>query len=337
MWMDRKAIEPLANWVDNANAVRIIERISPTLEALGVLAIPLVLFIATQSYQERVIAREKAYQENLRQQESERLQQQALKDYLNQLSTLLLDLDGDLRDSKNERLRTLTEATTLTLLSEPKFSGDRKEQVIRFLSQLELVNVNSLDETLQSDDEKGVTLSLSGTNLAETDLGGASLSGANLSKASLRKVFLFKTDLSGADLSEADLGGSILTEANLSRADLSGANLSENIEISPDTDGTGIIVIAYVGSSDGISRTDLSRADLSEANLSRANLSGANLSKTNLSKANLSRANLSETDLGSGDNLTQEQVASALLCRTQLPETIDLNPNRDCEKLEATP
>ena len=80
-----------------ADLFKIIERLSPTLEALGVIAIPLVLFFATQRYQDGV-----------EQRELEKLQQETVANYLNQLSTILLDVDGDLRDPQNEKLRTLT-------------------------------------------------------------------------------------------------------------------------------------------------------------------------------------------------------------------------------------
>ena len=128
--VEKHTIEPIADWVDHADIFRIIERVSPTIEAFGVLIgaflIPLVLFAATQNYQDQVIEREREYQETIRQQELERLHQQALEDYFNQLSTILLELEGDLREPRNERLRTLTNAATLTLLREPKLDGYRK-------------------------------------------------------------------------------------------------------------------------------------------------------------------------------------------------------------------
>ena len=64
--IERHAVEPIARWIDKADLFRIIERISPALEALGVIAIPFVLFFAGQQYQNK-----------LQEQENERLQQQA--------------------------------------------------------------------------------------------------------------------------------------------------------------------------------------------------------------------------------------------------------------------
>jgi len=104
--------------------------------------------------------------------------------------------------------------------------------------------------------------------------------------------------LFGVNLSHVNLVGADLCSANLRRANLSSA--------------------------------DLRQINLSDANLRRINLSDANLCSTNLSNANLYEANLSGVK-----NWTEEQLSSAKLCKTQLPEGCNLDPDRDCQELES--
>ena len=317
--VEKRTIEPIADWVDHADIFRIVERISPTIEALGVLIgaflIPLVLFTATQNYQDQVIEREREYQESVRQQELDRLHQQALEDYFSQLSTILLELEGDFREPQNERLRTLTNAATLTLLREPKLDGYRKGQVIRFLSQVGLITAdsNSADQLTAS---TAVTLnlnqsSLSGASLSGVDLRGASFEGANLSKADLNGADLRDADLTGADLSQADLQYADLRNANLSNANLSDVFMYQE-------DGT-IFTYGYLP---GQVPRNIG------ADLEGADLRGADLSNSSLKDVVLKNADLSDI------NIEAEALALSWLCSTKLPENINLDPNRDCSQLE---
>lgn len=77
-------------------------------------------------------------------------------------------------------------------------------------------------------------------------------------------------------------------------------------------------------------RADLSGADLTLANLSSADLKSANLSSADLQYTDLIDADLSGANLSNARNWTKEQLASAKLCQTTLPEGCDLDPNRDC-------
>lgn len=105
-------------------------------------------------------------------------------------------------------------------------------------------------------------------------------------------------DLSHADVCHASLGHANLSSAHLNNANLSGANLGG---------------------------ANLGGADFSGADLSSAHLGGANLSFAMFSGANLSGANLN-----GAKNCTEEQLSSARLCRTKLPEGCNLDPDRDC-------
>ena len=231
---EKQGVEPAARWVYGADLFKIIERLSPTMEALGVIAIPVVLFFATQRYQN-----------NLQQRELDKLQQETVANYLNQLSTILLDVDGDLLDPQNERLRTLTTATTLTLLDDPNLNGARKGQVIKFLSEMNLVSSDEIYGPQQPRD-RFITIRLVNANLAFANLAFADLAFANLVFADLRGADLIDADLHGADLVGAnlidtDLVGADLSDANLSDADLRGAylcktQLAKTLKVNPDRD-----------------------------------------------------------------------------------------------------
>jgi uncharacterized protein YjbI with pentapeptide repeats len=300
--LEKRAIEPAAKWVDNADLFRLIERISPALEALGVLAIPLVLFFATQGYQE-----------NLRQQELERLQQQAVKDYLNQLSTILLDAKGNLRDPQNEQLRILTTATTLTLFREPNLDGDRKGQVVEFLAEMRLVNVNRIygpqlleDEipTISLDNADLRYVNLLGADLALSDLSGANLRYANLINADLSDANLDDVNLNDADLALADLIGAALNDAelndaNLRYADLRGATLNDAELRDADLALADLIGANLIDAE--LNYADLRSADLRGATLNDADLSDADLALADLIGANLIGAELNYADLRSAD------------------------------------
>nr|WP_276300134.1 pentapeptide repeat-containing protein [Leptolyngbya sp. BC1307] len=68
------------------------------------------------------------------------------------------------------------------------------------------------------------------------------------------------------------------------------------------------------------------------ANLEEAQLQGAELKGANRQEAKLLNTNLQEAQ-----NLTDEQLTSAKLCRTTLPDSITLDPNRECEELGIDP
>jgi len=198
-------------WSAIKASFRWAEKISPVIEAIGVIAIPLVIWFATQSAQEAKDNSEKAARA-----------QEAVKTYLNQLSTAFLD--GSLE--KDERLRTVTRASTLALFNDPNLDGGRKGQVIEYLTELKLVQI----EVGDPQGSKKPLVSLASSSLNNAVIEGKNLRGADLSEAKLNGASLFATDLSGADLSRAELKGADLTVTrlegtNLVRADLSGATI----------------------------------------------------------------------------------------------------------------
>ena len=212
----------------------------------------------------------------LQQLQQQKAEEEALQLYYDRLSTLLIEkvlLALPSKANKTEQETQLMEsakdifrARTLSVLR--RYSNDprRKESVIRFLIDTEILSK--------------LKVSLRSADLCSADLRGADLRGADL-----RGADLYEANLSGADLSEANLSGANLAGTNLTLVNLEGANLS-----------WACILQARIGCS-RLSGADFSGADLSQASLDHANLSGAKLIEANLSFARLDHAILSEAKL----------------------------------------
>jgi uncharacterized protein YjbI with pentapeptide repeats len=180
--------------------------------------------------------------------------------------------------------------STLRRLSD----GIRKASVVRLLIETDII--------------KRLKVSLHGAELNGAGLSGANLEGADLSLAGLSGAVLL-----GASLNDAVLLGASLNDADLSHAKLICADLSYTNLRGAD--------LRY---------TTLSGALLFGANLNGAVLSYANLSGAYLEGADLSFADLTDADLSRAKGLTKEQLENAYLCHTNLPEGIDMDPNREC-------
>ena len=176
---------------------------------------------------------------------------------------------------------------------------------------------------------------LRNANLSEADMRKADLEavdfaeaiiwGANLAEANMKGANLWRTNLEGSNLQFANLEQSNFEAANLEEAVLENANLVRAVLWKANLKG------AY-----------LSDADLKEVNLTDANLEGASLHRTNLERADLFNTNLEgaglwDANLQGVQNLSENQLFKAKLCRTILPATISLNPNRDCKELGIDP
>jgi uncharacterized protein YjbI with pentapeptide repeats len=144
-----------------------------------------------------------------------------------------------------------------------------------------------------------------------------------LEGADLRSAFLVNAYLAGVILKSADLRGAHLEGANLKCANLEGANL-EGANLSNATLRGATLRGAT------LRHTILSVANFTNADLSYANLTDTDLSYTNLYGTNLSYTNLSINTINK--RLTKKQLKNAYLCKTTLPEGIDMDPNRDCSK-----
>ena len=240
-------------------------------------------------------------------------QEEALQNYFDKVSALLekglteIAAKGDAAMPEEINLlntwKKILRARTLSILL--RLDSDHNRTLTMFLFEADII-------------PKLVTFNhanLRGANLRdailyESNFNYANLSGADLYSVRLSRAKMQGANLSGATLRHADLSGVKLMEADLNGADLSKANL------------------CFVN----LSRADLSNADLSKANLSQANLSGADLSK-----AGLYFAIMLNVDLRGAKGLNEEQLENEnppYLCRTQLPEGMDIDPNRDCDRLK---
>jgi len=256
----------------------------PLWDWMGLLIVPVAVALVTvvgtvvfswqQEHRQNRIEEQRAQSE--RQIEEQRAQDAALQVYLDQMSSLLLDKDRPLRQSKEgSEVRILARARTLTVLTrlESRLGNSqlgtpsyfRKGSVLQFLYESRLIE--------------------QGSNEGQPIPAIISLTGADLSGVQMTG----RIDLSGADLSDADLSDANLSDANLQHADLSKARLSGA----------------------NLSDADLSGANLSIAELSKSNLSRADLSEARLSEADLSDADLSGAVLSDAKASTDEQLLQA--------------------------
>lgn len=136
----------------------------------------------------------------------ERNQQEALKDYLNRMTTLLIDKNLSLKPFESPEVR-VARALTLSVLRE--LDLERRKHLIDFLYEAELIQYrcSGASPTL-----------LKGANLSELDLSGVYLEKADLTGTDLKNAKLINAKLFGADLSQANLDGADLSEAKLAEA-----------------------------------------------------------------------------------------------------------------------
>ena len=323
IWLEKQVIEPLNFWSDRADVFQFFSKVSPVIEAIGVLAIPIVIFSFESRREEKLIEFEK--QRDERQDRLEKAiisnqadvrKQQAVREYLSQITDIYLEVKNPDDIRANENLNDLLEATTLSILEELSISedsqiglgkedesdlyeGDRRREVIKFLYKLGWIQGYEPLISLSTANLEGAYLfavnlggaNLEGAYLKGADLTGADLEGANLKEADLERVYLMEANLEGVDLVRANLWG-----ANLAAADLEGASLW-----GADLGG------AY-----------LEGAYLEGAYLPAADLGGANLEGANLFRANLENANLEGVYL-----------EGPKFCNTKMPDEV-IN-NRDCK------
>lgn len=185
--LEKKVIDLLARWADRANIFQLFSKISPIIEALGVLAIPFVI-LAFEVRQER---RQQQFESRVISAQADVRQQQAVREYLSQVTTIHLESDQGKKLREDGELQKLLEANTLALFNElsvredtrqdadndgtldrEAISQDRKGQVVEFLSGLNWIN---------GSEDKEPLLSLSKANLIGADLGIANLSSYSLS------------------------------------------------------------------------------------------------------------------------------------------------------------
>lgn len=246
-----------------------------------------------------------------------RAQDEALQQYLDQVSSLLAELEKPKEPMDRALFSKLAQARTLVLLL--KLDSNRKREPLKLIAQLELINRHSPLLSLKNaglDNADLHEITLLNVSLEEADLRGADLTGADL-----RESDLTGADLRGADLTRAVLTHACLAHANLlpydrlNPAQLNAPHLSNGSDPSHVDEGSRLALATFNGRH--LTLTELDEADLQEANLrgavlykanlSRANLDGAVLIDADLRRADLSGAVLDNTDLR-GAKVTEEQL-----------------------------
>jgi uncharacterized protein YjbI with pentapeptide repeats len=280
------------------------------LKFLELIIVPLTLSIAG-------LLLSNAAEERQERLEEIRFQQNAIKDYLNEVTRLL---GGDLtEESKN-----IIKARTTTVLTEiggaeniqPQIVGKSKGLILQFLYESQLLSGATIIPISPGEDFNSLELkdaSLYGLYLNGVSFQGATLNGSNFQNASfnlsnfqsatLRDTIFFSANLIGADLSNTDLRNadfrfSDLRYANLRKAKLNGANLQG---------------------------ANLAGADLSEADLINVNLENAILTESKLINVNFVNANMKAVRMDAaqihGVTIENSNLNHAIFVRANIQKT----------------
>lgn len=169
---------------------------------LQLLLVPLLLAVGVAVLE---IAESRRQEENL----AEQYKQQILRDYFNDINSLIFDSDKfkGLQDSPAyDPRREVLGARTLSALKIFGEDEDKKNQIIRFIASSSLSSLIPIRRANLSD------LDLSGATLTGVDLRASKLNNTDLTGANLGEAYLCSSDLSGADLE-----GAILTNARYNK------------------------------------------------------------------------------------------------------------------------
>jgi len=244
---------------------------------VGVLIIPVALTAGSIWLNNTQVRREEALA-------NERAQDEALQQYLDQMSDLLINQRLHKQRTKSA-VHLLAQARTTTVLL--TLDEHRKRRPLKLVYRLDLINRDN------------PFLDLNNAALENADLTEISLTDACLRGVDLRRANLNGSNLSGIELSNADLRGANLSDVDLSGACLKNANLFAYNERNP---------------------AKMSKHNLNGAAPIDLDQSSNDLKPTNLSGAILRDADLSGALLVSTEGLTQDQIDQAIGDRmTQLP------------------
>ena len=165
--------------------------------------------------------------------EEERSQKEVLESFLQTMTDLILTHKISISPTQ----QTLAIARARTNIAVNNLNGQRKGQVLQFLYESDLIDINpkldllginlqsaSLDEIVLGKSEiKGAYFNLS--SIQNGNLDGAILTGCDFSQANLSKSRVRNVDLSYSNLTKAKLKNMDLTSVNFEGANLTGANL----------------------------------------------------------------------------------------------------------------
>jgi uncharacterized protein YjbI with pentapeptide repeats len=197
-------------------------------EWLQLLIVPIALtgigFWLTGQQDTRQQALEKQRANREQELADQRVQNEALQAYLDQMTDLILDRKL-LKAEEGDSVYSLAQARTATVIAQ--LDEEHNRSVTRFLTDTGLTGAGDSSISLF----KGIELKraqLDGAFLSDADLDFADLYFANLSEADLSDAYLSDVNLSEANLYRADLrdttcDGIDLRGADLNEADLRGA------------------------------------------------------------------------------------------------------------------
>lgn len=243
---------------------------------LQLLIIPGVLAFGGYIYQGVEKQNEQIRTEQQAQTEQEiaddRIREEALQDYLDRMSELLIE--KGLRESESDdEVQSVARARTLTTIQ--RLDKDRKGLLLQFLQESQLIQT---DHTI---------VNLVGADMRNTVLFNASLERANLQGARLQGAHFLDVNFSGANLQGARLWGIMLSWANLQSANFTEAQCY----------GASLRGSDFRGA-------NLTRAIFWDADLERANLEGAILEGAILEGASLKDAIVTPEQLAQAASLT---------------------------------
>ncbi len=203
---------------------------------LELLIIPLSLGLLGWLYKE-------AEKSKAKKSEDERSKNETLSSFFNVITDLLKNHNL----ANNPSVQTIAMARTRINMTLSQLDGTRKGQVLQFLYESDLIDINPKLKLLGAN--------FNGSILDEIVLGGAEIRGANFRKASLKNTNLNGIILNSSNFEKADLSGSLLQNA-----DLGYSNLRES----------------------KLKNMDLTSVDFDGADLTKANLRGSTISQVQL-------------------------------------------------------
>lgn len=175
--------------------------------------------------------------------EEERSQNEVLESFLKTMTDLIIDNNI----YNNPTQQTLAIARARINIAFSNLNGQRKGQVLQFLYESDLIDINPKLKLL----------------------------GANIQDAVLDEIVLGKSEIKGAYFNYASIQNANLNGAILIGSDFSYANLSKSLVVNVD--------LSYAN----LTRAKLKNMDLTSVNFEGANLTGANLKKSKILKTQL--------------------------------------------------
>ena len=193
-------------------------------------------------------------------------------------------------------------------------------------------------------------IQLSNAHLNQIKLPGASLEDSYFNKADLVNAKLCDSYLYNAELVEADLNKVWLIDANLTRAKLDRSILAKANLTNAKLIKTSLIGVDFQDSI--LTNIDFSDAILDNAkslwsakidgaifrgsSLKSINLEAINFQQTSFEGVKLDNSILLKSDLSQVNNLNEQQLMGdnpPYLCATLLPQDIQIDGDRDCDRL----